>query len=221
MDIVGAILSSIFVIVIPLCAFLVGVMYYSSFNSALKYIHYFVVLGTCTEIANYVLIEVLAHSNNMPIGNFYFFFSFILLGLYFMNLFKGYIHRKVFIAILVLYELYFIVNLLVFQSIFEFPAIPKALSDIILFGLAMLFFHKTMLEAKEKHVWKDPFVIINLGILLYYAGSLFYSVLFNVVLENARGFTVFARIYFYVLNAVFYFLIAIGFWKAGKQNPGT
>jgi len=217
MDINDYMISTLLATSITLIALVVGIVRFGRFSVALKYMFFYVVLGACTEIANYVLIEVLAHSNNMPIGNFYFFLSFLLLGLYFMHLFKGYIHRKVFIAIVVLYELYFIVNLLVFQSIFEFPAIPKAISDIILFGLAMLFFHKTMLEAKEKYVWKDPFVIINLGILLYFAGSLFYSVLFNVVLENARGFTDFTRIYFYVLNAVFYFLIAIGFWKAGKQ----
>ncbi len=75
-----------------------------------------------------------------------------------------------------------------------------------------------MMEAKIEHIWKEPLVYINLAILLYFAGSLFYSVLFNLVIEYASEFTKFSVNYFYVLNTVFYFLLSIGFWKAGRQK---
>lgn len=218
MEVVGIDIVTSFVICLPLIAFMVGLKQYRYLNPALKYMLWFVALGTFTEISNFIVKKVWSAENTMPLGNAYFFVAFLLLGLYFMYLFRGYIARWVFVLIVVLYQLYFISNLWFVQSIYEFPAIPKAIGDIILFVLAMVFFHKTMLEAKVKHIWKEPLVYTNLGILLYFAGSLFYSVLFNVVLENALAFTDFTRNYFYVLNVVFYALLAIGFWKAGKQQ---
>jgi len=212
------ILEYLVVIIPPLFAFIIGVAHYHIFDKTLKCLFYFVVLGAFAEIANNILSVASVLINNMPLGNIYFMLSFLLLGIYFMYLFKGYIHRKVFIVLIVLYELYFIANLLLFQSIFEYPAIPKAINDIVCLGFAIVFFHKTMVELKIEQLWSEPLILVNLAVLLYYSGSLFHSVLFNVILENAYGFTDFTRIYFNCLNVIFYMLTAIGFWKAGKQK---
>jgi len=199
-------------------AFGVGIVHYGKSNRTFKYLFYFVVLGLVTEVSVNTMYLISDVRNNMPVGNAYFMLSFLLLGMYFMHLFKGYIHKKVFISLIIVNEVYFVINLLFFQSIFEYSALPQAVSNIICLGFATVFFHKTMVESKIKQLWNEPLIFVNLGILLYYSGSLFYSVLFNIILENAYGFTDFTTIYFWSLNAIFYTLIAFGFWKAGKQK---
>lgn len=212
--------SSIFsVVLLPiLFTFIVGLAQYAKLNTTLKSLFYFVVLGLVTEVAAHFMSVSFGSKNNMPLGNVYFMLSCLLLGIYFMHLFKGYIHKKYFISLIIIYELYFVINLLFFQSIFEYPALPKAISDIVCFSFAMVFFYKTMVESKLKHLWNEPSIFANLAILIYYSGSLFHSVLFNVVLDNTNEFINFTTYYFYSLNYLFYLLVAIAFWKAGKQQ---
>jgi hypothetical protein len=211
-------LSWIFTVSPPMISVIVGGYYYTKLSRSLKFLYYFVVLGGLTEVANLIFTKVLGISKNMPIGNAYFFFSFIFLALYFLYLFKNYLRSRYIVVIIVLYELCFVVNFVFFQQIIEYPAILKGISDILFLGFTILYFHKTMFEAKVVSIWDESHVYTNLAVLTYFAGSLFYSIFFNLVLEFAPEFATFSQNYFYVLNGVFYFLITIGFWKAGKHK---
>jgi hypothetical protein len=64
----------------------------------------------------------------------------------------------------------------------------------------------------------EPFIWINTAILIYYTGTLFFYILFNLILEYSREFSKITVYYFSILNALFYILIAIGFLKAGKTK---
>jgi hypothetical protein len=56
--------------------------------------------------------------------------------------------------------------------------------------------------------------------LIYYTGNLFYYILFNLFLDYSPEFLKSIGVYFYVLNALFYILIAVGFYisKDGQGN---
>lgn len=73
-----------------------------------------------------------------------------------------------------------------------------------------------MIEANIKNLWNVPYIWINTGILIYYSGNLFHTILFNIILEYSREFSKLTVVYFNVLNALFYILIAIGFLKFKK-----
>jgi len=206
-----------YTVLLPLFTAVIAIINYRSLNTSLKFLFLYTILGVLSEFSNFLLVKVYS-TTSMPLGNIYFFLSFLLLGIYFMHVFKGFIKRKYIIALIVVYELAFIANLVLVQSINEYPTVLKGISDIFLFSLAGVFFHKTMIEAKIDSIWKEPLVYANLGILLYFSGSLFYSILFNLVLEYAPEFTNFSQNYFYVLNGFFYLLIAIAFWIMGRQK---
>ena len=208
----------LYTVSIPLIPVIIGGYNYAKISKSLKYLYFFVVLGALAELSNFLMSKVFGIHHNMPIGNVYFFFAFLLLGLYFKYLYKGFIQQKYIVTLIVVYEVCFVANLVFIQSISEYPALLKGIGDLMVLSLVVVFFHKTMLEAKHERIWQEPLIYINLAILLYFSGSLFYSILFNLVIEYAASFAVFSQNYFYVLNGVFYLLIARGFWKAGKQK---
>ncbi|WP_163323045.1 hypothetical protein [Draconibacterium mangrovi] len=73
-----------------------------------------------------------------------------------------------------------------------------------------------MTEARILNLWKEPLIFLNLAVLIYYAGNLFYSLLFNLILDYSREFAKITNYYFVGLNTLFYILVAIGFWKSDR-----
>ena len=142
--------------------------------------------------------------------------EFFIIGLFYSGVLKGLLSKRIIIAIIVLFELYSVVNALFLQSIFEYPAFPFAISTIFIVGFSILFFYKIMTEVRVLNLWKEPLIYINLAVLIYFSGNLFYSLLFNLILDYSREFSKITVQYFAVLNTLFYILNAIGFWKADR-----
>lgn len=107
---------------------------------------------------------------------------------------------------------------LAFRSIYSFPSLPQAVSIFIIIAFAVIYFYRVMVEARITQLMKEPLVWINIGMIIYFSGSLFYSVLFNLILEYSRAFSQLTTVYFSVLNALFYILIAIGFSKSKNRS---
>jgi hypothetical protein len=75
-----------------------------------------------------------------------------------------------------------------------------------------------MVEAKIMSLWDEATIWINGALLIYYSGNLFFTVLFNVILEYSREFSKITVISFSVILALFYALVTVGFWKAGRSR---
>lgn len=203
-----------------LIPFFIGIYRYRNFNKKLRLVFYFVVFGTITEIATRIIIY-LGVTNTMPVTHFYFMFEFFILGLFYSHILKDILHKRAVIILIVLFEAYCLINTLFLQSIYEYPAVPYSLSKIFLVGFTILFFYKVMIQASVPNLWKEPLIYINIAILIYYSGNLFYSLLFNLILDYSREFSKITVYYFGLLMTLFYILIAIGFWKAKHKHGST
>lgn len=144
--------------------------------------------------------------------------AFLFLGLFYKELFKGFIRDRVIISLILLYFLYSLINVLFLQSIAEFPSLPGAITQITFLAASIVFFHKTMLEAKITKLWSEPLIWINIAILFYYAGGLSYSLLMNLALDHSMEFAKLISRFYSGLNAIFYVLISVGLLKAVKQK---
>ncbi|MFV0590335.1 MAG: hypothetical protein ACK5M7_03045 [Draconibacterium sp.] len=202
-------------ILIPL---VIGACRYSSLDRPARILFYFVVYGTTNELLGFVLRFIVRVHNTMPLSNLYFMSEFLLLGLLYRELLKDRYPSSAFIGIILLFELASIVNLLFFQSLYEYPSLLQTISKIFLIGFSLLYFYKIMDEAKIENLWKEPTVFVNVAVLVYYSGNLFFSLLFNVILEYSRAFSKMTVVYYSILNALFYFLIAYSFMLAGKNR---
>ncbi|MFV0266209.1 MAG: hypothetical protein ACK5HT_03635 [Draconibacterium sp.] len=204
-----------------LIPFIVGIVKFRNLDTALRILFLFVAMGTVNELVGLYLRYVVCLKNTMPQGNVYYLGEFLLLGLYYRQLLKDRFRSWVFLIIISLFITVSLVNLVLFKSWFEYPAVLQTVSKIFLMGFSLLYFYKVMDEAKIENLWKEPVIYINVAVLVYYAGNLFYSLLFNLILEYSRTFSRITVQYFSILNAVFYFLIVIGFWQvkaSGKKQ---
>ncbi|QIA07239.1 hypothetical protein [Draconibacterium halophilum] len=199
-----------------LIPFFIGIYRFSHFNKALRLVFYFVVFGTITEIVTRIFIY-LGVTNTMPVILLYLMVVFFILGLFYSLILEDILRKRLVIILIILFELYCLVNTIFLQSIYEYPALPQSISKIILVGFSILFFYKVMTEARIPNLWKEPLIYINLAILIYYAGNLFYSLLFNLILDYSREFSKITVYYSDLLMTLFYVLIAIGFWKADRK----
>lgn len=198
-----------------LIPFFIGVYRFKHLDKSLRLFFYFVVYGTINEIVTRIFIS-LGGNNTMPFSHLYLMAEFFILGLFYSVILKGVLHKRIIITIIVLFELYCVVNTLFLQSVFEYPALPLSISKIFIVGFSILFLYKIMTEAKVLNLWNEPLIYINLAVLIYYSGNLFYSLLFNLILDYSREFSKITIDYFTILNTLFYILIAIGFWKSER-----
>lgn len=198
--------------------FLVGILNYKKLNRACKVLFIFVGYGVFNEVVGFILRDFFAVKNTMPQGNLYYIIEFLLLGIFYMIILSNKVSKKLFLLIIILFEIYSIFNVLYIQNIWEYPSIPQTISKLVFIICTLLFFHNTMLEAKIKNLWSEPLIFINVAVLIYYSGNLFFSLLFQYILEYSNEFSKLTVQYFSILNALFYVLIAIGFYKAGKQK---
>jgi hypothetical protein len=134
-----------------LIPFTIGVCRYKEIRN-LKYLFFFVGNGVANEIVSKVLKEF-GLRNIMPQGHLYALVSFTLLCLFYRSVFKGYISTKWFNGLIILYILLSIINLLFFQSIFDYPSLSFSVMAIVVVAFAIIYFYKTMLEAEVRSHW--------------------------------------------------------------------
>ncbi len=199
-----------------LIPFIIGVYKYRDIEK-FKYLFYFVCFGVATEITSKIL-KSIETQNTMPLSHLYTLVSFILLCLFFQSVFNGYIKKIWFRVVTLFFVIFCFVNLLLFQSIYAYPSLPFSILVIVMVTFSILYFHKTMVDAKIGQLSKESLIWINTGILIYYSGNLFYYILFNLFLDYSHEFLKSIGIYVISLNALFYILIAIGFWKVKKGD---
>ncbi len=199
-----------------LIPFFIGIFKYRQFGKDLRFIFYFVVFGTITEIVTRIIIFFGA-TNTLPVTHFYLMIEFLVLGLFYRDVLWNILPKRIMLIIIVLFEVYCLINTFFLQSVFEYPSVVQAVSKLLLVGFSILFFYKVMIETSVPNLWKEPLIYINIAILVYYSGNLFYSLLFNLILEYSREFSKITVYYFAGLMTLFYILIAVGFWEAGKS----
>lgn len=114
--------------------------------------------------------------------------------------------------------MYSLINVLFLQSITEYASWPGTIAKITYLLASIVFFHKTMLEAKITKLWDEPLIWINFAILIYYAGGLSFSLLMNLALDYSMDFAKLISSSFSALNAIFYLLLTVGFVKAIRKH---
>lgn len=200
---------------IILVPFVIGLYNYNRLSKGLKYLFYFVAYGTINQIVNYILIK--DHSKNtLFLVHFYAIIAFALLGLFYKEVFKDLVNKKFAYVVIVSFCLYAFLNAMFFQSLSKYPSLPLSIFALVFLLAALVYFYKTMLEAEIRILGNEPLIWINVAVLINYAGILFNFILFNFILEYSMEFAKLASTFFNVINAIFYTLLGVGFWKAGR-----
>lgn len=196
---------------------LIGLLHYRYLNAELKTVLGFVFLGSLTEIFADIY-QIVWEQNTMPLGNVYIPLSVFVFSLFYLKTLRGFVNSKIIIGLIILYELFCVVNLIFIQNMYEFPNLPGAFGALLFLAFSILLFAKIMVEAKIERLFNEPVVWINTGVLIYYSAGFFYYALFNYSLQFSREFVYNTVIANAVANILFFVFITVGFWKAGRQK---
>lgn len=197
-------------------AFLTGLYCFRSLTKSFKIIFIFTAFAFLTEIS--VSIAIAAGLKTTPALHFYIIIEFLLWALFYRILLHPLIHKKILDVIIFLFELYVIINLLFIQNLSTMPNFVRAVEGLLLVLFSVLLFYKFIIESKYLEIQKEPLVWINAAVLIYFSGSFFFNILFNLILENSLEFSRITSYYFTGLNAFFYLLIVFGFLLQKKHK---
>jgi hypothetical protein len=203
-----------------LIAFIVGIFYYKYFTKEIKTVFYFVVFGVLTE--SYMrLHQYYIMKNTMPVGYFYFPVAILIAGIFYVQVLKDFLKPVYIYIIIILYEIYCIINPLFIQSWFEYPSVEGSIGSIIIFLFSIAYFTKIMVEAKLVKLSKEPLVWINTAFLIYYTGNFFYHSLYNLRIKASIDVAFLALILFSILNLLFYLILAVTFTMTKRSVVGN
>ncbi len=193
-----------------LLAFFIGLLLYRNFPKEIKTVFLFVAFGVLTE--TYIKIHFhFIMRNGMPIGHFYFPIAILIAGFFFKQILNGFIKPAWIMAIIVMYEMYCIINPVFVQGLFQYPSITGSIGALLLFLFSVAYFVKVMVEAKIKKLSAEPLIWINSAFLIYYTVGFFYHSLYNLRTTASMEVAHFAIKFFALLNLLFYFIISVAF----------
>lgn len=206
-----------FSIIFNYLAFIIGIFRYKYFTKELKIFFYFVAFGVLTEIYT-MFHQHFIMKFTTPIGHFYFPIAFLILIIFYYQLLNNFIKPIYFFIVVVIYEVYCIINPIFIQGLLEYSSLVGAIGTLIVFIFSVVFFVKVMSEAKIEKLSHEPLIWINTAILVYYSFNFFYFSLYNLRIIASVEMAKIVTVFFGVFNLLFYLIISVGFLKAKKLN---
>lgn len=203
----------IWTILIPL---FYGVLHFKKIKR-FKWIYFYICYGTINQIAGMILVKA-GLNNTLFLSHLYVVVSFIFLVLFYKVELTGFLKPSWFKITLFIFGIFFLINLLFIQSFNEYPNMTFAISSLIVVVMALLYFNKIMIESRIEKLTDEPLVWISTGILIFYTGNFFFHILFNALLKTSTELLISLALFFRILIAILYILIAIGFWKVKKAE---
>lgn len=190
---------------------LLGIFIYKYLQGKYKILFWFMCLALATQIFSFFNTSDV--SNTVYLLHFYVPVEFIVFSILYINLLKGYVDKRIIIAIAVLLVSFSVINSFFIQPIRAYNNIVRCLCSFFLAVYSIAYFMKILNEIKIKKLSDEPSIWINAAVLIYFTGNL---------LTFAFGKVLFSNRLYWILSAVlvdaFYGLIFIGFWKIYRKN---
>ena len=196
-------------VLIPL---LVGIYRFSGLSDNLKLVTYFLFSGTLFNLASVILITIW-EANTIPLFHVYLVTEFAFITLIYQKTLKGFISDKAFWAV----GLIFLATELVEISLggwYAFPMEARSLESVSVIVFCLLYFYRVSKEMVILHLEKEPMFWITIGLLLFFAGTLNYFLLYEHI--NSLGTRYAELVFSYIyqsLTILGNLLIAIGLWQ--------
>jgi hypothetical protein len=197
-------------ILFPLC---VAGLRYTSIDMKLRLIFYYLLLSFFFNSVTTALAE--SGQNNLPLFHLFTLLEGVLLLFFYRECLDGYLKKRFFWVIVVLYTCFCLGNSLFVQDLFSFNTYSRFVEALLIISLSLYYFYTT-LETKMSGQWyTDPLIIINIGLLIYFSSSLFLFLFSEVLLLNKR-INILAWVIHATLVMFMYILFGIGFFNYRK-----
>ena len=195
-----------------LISFVLILLYWNRLNTALKFFGAFIGLSFLVQTSAFTIPYLIKGYNNFWLLHLLTLGEFIFLSLFYYHLFKENDRFQKFIRIfLPIVSLLIISNSIFLEPITGYNSNAKALTQLFIISYAIYYFYIVSTKEILTDNYNKALHIINSGILLYYAGSLFIFMFGKIAMDIVEWKL------FLIFNATLYFIfliiVLIGLWK--------
>jgi len=181
----------------------------------LLFIKLFVVLAVLGE----VVAELTNSTPNLYLLHGYTILEFNVIALFYAYFFGQFYPRVLVPGLMVLFTILAIANSIWLQPLSGFNTNASGLAAVLIIGFAVLCFYKMLAELASKRLTQNPVFWINLGLLLYFAGSLFYMSLGNALsVQTNKKLTFMVFGLHSLLMVLMHILLSIGIWYSPRYR---
>lgn len=153
--------------------------------------------------------------NNLPLLHLFTPLEFALLCRFYclsLNL-----KRKTYLFFLIGFTLLSFLNSVLMQSIFSFNTYARSLEALFLLVFSLLLFYNLLISEQTAEWYHNPISWFNIGIFLYFSGSLFLFLLSQVLLQD-KFFNETAWVIHATLVLIMYLFFTAAFFSYKKQR---
>ncbi len=201
-----------FIIFLPA---ILAVLNYKRYPPALQYITCYLLVAVLSQLTSYVLWK--QSKNNMPILHVYIIIEYLLLLRFYYAILGNYLHKAIFMVLLVVPPLFFIADSLFLESIYTYNTFARSVECLAIIFLAMSWYVKLVSKETDDEAIQRSIKYINSALLIYFSGSVMLFTFANTISKLALKYTLLIWSLHTLLAVVLYVLIAIGLWKYRKQ----
>ncbi len=195
-----------------LAAFL-GLLFFRKLKGEIKILVFLVFFKVFSEIVTSALSA--NGIRNLFVTHIYAPIELIFLALMFAEATKTYISKKIYYYSILIFLIFSVINVIFFESINNFNSLGRTLQSVFVIGFCFIYFFQLLDQLQVKYVQELPFFWVTCALMLYFAGSLFSSLLFNVK-STSQFFTIVSR-FFSFFNTLVNLSFCLAIWMASKQ----
>lgn len=214
-------LAKLIIVISWIPVFVAGVYALSAFKrqwGAIKQISIFLMFSAIVQLIAGV--TWFLSINNMPLLHIYVAGGFVLIALFYREIFKTFLDKRVLLVLAIGFVLYCIVNAIFFQQINRHCSYTLTAESILVIIFSLFTFLVLLnTDSSEFGAEKKSISWINTGLFVYYSSSLLIFYFSDLM---ARKLPVYINQYTWVLHSIFsmfmYTCFFIALWKHPKNS---
>lgn len=199
-----------------LCPLWVAVIQWSKLPKEISPLRWILIVSLLSDVLSLIVIRF--SMSSYPLGNIYLFIQFTVL--FYILSFR--IKNKISLVVVYgLYVLFYSINVILFQSFFEFNTNSIVVSSLILIFLSTNYLYRLLSELPTVYVHKLPMLWLTFAVLIYYAGTLFLFLANNYLVRVLGDSHSMIWILHNILNISKNILFAVALWQSYRTTKSS
>ncbi|MBS4063908.1 MAG: hypothetical protein KGZ74_05080 [Chitinophagaceae bacterium] len=192
---------------------IIALLKYKQLGAEYLLLFYYLLVSFFTNAAAITLAE--SGVNNLPLLHLFTLVEGVLLLFFYQKNLTHVLNKYLFLLLAALFVVFCLINSLFIQALYTFNTYSRSAEAVLIIFLALTCFYTSLGENNRENWNKQPLILINIGLLLYFSSSLLLFLFSQVLLANQE-----INIIVWVIHAtivmIMYFFFAWAFLQYKK-----
>jgi hypothetical protein len=148
------------------------------------HIVYFISIQFLCNLLASVLGDVLNYDNNLYVYHLNCFFSFVVLSLYFRQIFRKSTYKKATQVILIVFLVFFLLNIFLWENLFVFNSNSFAVTSFIITTYSLVYYLENLANPPRENIVYSRVFWYTTGLFTYYTCSFFIFITYRRLTQN-------------------------------------